>query len=92
MGRFPANAFGLYDMHGDTWDWCEGAWNKTYEDAPADGTPCRSGDASLRVLRGGSWHDSPQGCRSAMRDRYSPTIRYSGIGLLLARTLSPPAS
>jgi len=92
VGRFPANAFGLYDMHGDTWDWCEDAWNKTYQGAPADGAPWRTGDASLRVLRGGSWGDTPQGCRAAMRDRNNPTVRGNVLGFRLARTLSPPAS
>jgi formylglycine-generating enzyme required for sulfatase activity len=92
VGRFPANAFGLYDMHGDTWDWCEDAWNKTYEGAPTDGSPWRTGDASLRVLRGGSWNRPPQGCRSALRNRSLPSNRGGNVGFRLARTLSPPAS
>jgi formylglycine-generating enzyme required for sulfatase activity len=92
LGRFAANAFGLYDMHGDTWDWCEDAWNKTYEGAPADGAPWQSGDASLRVLRGGSWNAAPRSCRSAVRLRDNPTTRDYVIGFRLARTLSPPAS
>ncbi|HXQ16408.1 MAG TPA: SUMF1/EgtB/PvdO family nonheme iron enzyme [Caulobacteraceae bacterium] len=91
MGRFPANAFGLYDMHGDTWDWCDDAWNKTYDGAPADAAPRRTGDASLRVLRGGSWTPSPQLCRSAMRGRFNPSVRSVNVGFRLARTLSPPA-
>jgi len=88
-GRFPANAFGLYDMHGDTWDWCEDAWSKTYEGAPADGSPWRTADASLRVLRGGSWLTAPRSCRSAVRIRSYPTRRVSNSGFRLARTLSP---
>ena len=92
VGRFPANAFGIYDMHGDAWEWCEDAWNKTYDGAPADGAPWRTGDAALRVLRGGSWYDPPQVCHSAVRDRYNPTVRGSFCGFRLARTLSPPAS
>ena len=91
-GRFEANAFGLYAMHGDTWDWCEDVWNKTYEGSPAGAVPWRTGDASLRVLRGGSWGRSAQSCRSAMRFRGDPTLRYSVVGFRLARTLSPPAS
>jgi formylglycine-generating enzyme required for sulfatase activity len=89
-GRFPANAFGLYDLHGNTWDWCQDAWNKTYEGAPADGSPWLTGDASLRALRGGSWDNSRQVCRSAMRVRNSPSVRSNDIGFRLARTLSPP--
>ena len=90
-GQFPANAFGLYDMHGNTRDWCEDAWNKTYEGAPADGSPWLSGDA-LRPLRGGSWLNPPQLCRSAMRLRRDPALRFSLIGFRLARTLSESAS
>ncbi|HXQ13915.1 MAG TPA: SUMF1/EgtB/PvdO family nonheme iron enzyme [Caulobacteraceae bacterium] len=92
VGRIAANAFGLYAMHGDTWDWCEDAWNKTYEGAPADAAPWRTGDVSLRVLRGGSWYASPQFCRSALRYPRYPTVRSSDFGFRLARTLSPPAS
>ena len=92
VGQFAANAFGLYDMHGDTWDWCEDVWNPTYDGAPGDGAVWRTGDASMRVLRGGSWYYSPQHCRSAMRFR--SFLRYRGIntGFRLARTLLPPAS
>jgi formylglycine-generating enzyme required for sulfatase activity len=88
LGRFPANAFGLYDMHGDTWDWCEDAWNGSYEGAPADGSPWLTGDASMRVLRGGSWNGPPERCRSAMRRRSPPTARTYFMGFRLARTLS----
>ncbi|MGH7009739.1 MAG: formylglycine-generating enzyme family protein, partial [Caulobacteraceae bacterium] len=91
-GRFPANAFGLYDMHGNCWDWCEDVWNMSYADAPADGSPWLTGDAGLRVLRGGSWYASAQLCRSAMRHRYNSAGRDSNRGFRLARTLSPPAS
>ncbi len=92
VGRFGANAFGLYDMHGDTWDWCEDVWNPTYEGAPVDGSPWRTGDASMRVLRGGSWYYSPQHCRSAMRFRSFLRYRGVNVGFRLARTLLPPDS
>ena len=91
VGRFPANAFGLYAMHGDVWEWCEDAWNKTYEGAPADGTPWRSGEASLCVGRGGSWYGDPVALRSAARGRGYPR-RYLDAGFRLARTLLPRAS
>ena len=92
VGQFPANAFGLYDVHGNSWDWCEDAWNENYESAPVDGSPWRTGDASLRLIRGGSWYMPAQYSRSAMRNRRNPSDRYSYVGFRLARTLSPPAS
>lgn len=64
-----ANAFGLYVMHGNVWEWCEDVWHGNYKDAPTDGSAWLSGgDSSLRVLRGGSWYDYGRVCRSADRD------------------------
>jgi formylglycine-generating enzyme required for sulfatase activity len=65
---FPANAFGLHDMHGNVWEWCLDHWHGSYEGAPEDGSAWLSRDQnSFRVLRGGSWDDDPRGCRSATR-------------------------
>jgi formylglycine-generating enzyme required for sulfatase activity len=67
-GSFPPNAFGLHDMHGNLWEWCADPWHESYEGAPVDGQVWTAGGPpSLRVLRGGSWHDTPDVCRSAVR-------------------------
>lgn len=86
-GSFPANAFGLYDMHGNVWEWTEDCWNSTYNRAPADGAPWISGDCVARVLRGGSSYISPQNLRSAYRVQDSPSVLSIDIGFRVARTL-----
>jgi formylglycine-generating enzyme required for sulfatase activity len=87
VGSFPANKFGLHDMHGNVWEWCEDNWHPNYEGAPDDGSVWLGGDRSLRVLRGGSWTNDPAHLRSASRNRFRPDIRYSDIGFRLARSL-----
>jgi formylglycine-generating enzyme required for sulfatase activity len=63
-----ANAFGLSDMHGNVWEWCQDPWHENYEGAPTDGSAwIEGGDSTYRVLRGGSWGDDPRDCRSAYR-------------------------
>ena len=68
VGSFPPNAFGLYDVHGNVWEWVEDCWNDEYTaDAPADGSPWLEGDCSGRVLKGGSWEDYAGDVRAAAR-------------------------
>src|SRR5450631_1877704 len=58
VGRYPANAFGLHDMHGNVWEWVEDCWHTVYSSGPVDGTAWRDRcDERGRVLRGGSWID-----------------------------------
>jgi len=82
VGSFPANAWGLYDMHGNVWEWCADAWHFNYEGAPTDGSACIAyPERDLRLLRGGSWLDYPGSCRSAVRSNfYSPDVRNGNFG------------
>ncbi len=87
VGSFRvANDFGLYDMHGQIWEWCADPWHKNYDGAPTDGTVWQfGGDVHRRVLRGGSWSFSPQSCRSASRSWNEPEggLRLCGFRLVL---------
>jgi formylglycine-generating enzyme required for sulfatase activity len=75
------NAFGLCDMHGNVWEWCEDHWHSNYEEAPTDGSAWLSDDEDARrVLRGGSWLNSPRNCRSATRLNGDPRVAGSDIG------------
>jgi len=66
-GSFSSNAFGLYDMHGNVWEWCEDDWHDNYEGAPSDGRAWLSRKSTMKVMRGGSWCSPPHRCRSASR-------------------------
>ncbi len=84
VGKFPANAFGLYDMHGNVWEWCEDVWHDNYDGAPTDGSAWITGNSGFRLLRGGSWSSNPRSCRSACRIRYQPDFHYHFLGFRLA--------
>ena len=75
VGIFPANPFGLYDMCGNVWEWCEGGWHKNYINAPIDGSAWTS-SSSKPGLRGGSWYSLPGYCRCASRFNYITDLRY----------------
>ncbi|MEC4816480.1 MAG: SUMF1/EgtB/PvdO family nonheme iron enzyme [Scytonema sp. PMC 1069.18] len=88
VGSFGvANTFGLYDMHGNVWEWCADHWHKNYEGAPVDGTAWlnkNDNDNRLKMLRGGSWYDVPEGCRSADRFGGVAGLRLDFIGFRVA--------
>ena len=90
-GAFPANGFGLHDVHGNVWEWVQDCWNESYEGAPTDGGAWTTGDwdCSMRVLRGGSWNNVPGDLRSAGRGLNPPDSRSIYYGFRVARTLTP---
>ena len=70
VGSFLPNPFGLYDMHGNVWEWCQDTWHYNYQDAPTDGTAWIENNNDYQVLRGGSCLPYPGNCRSAYRYLY----------------------
>ncbi len=90
MGNFEANPWGLFNVHGNCWEWCEDVWHDTYNGAPPDGSAWRQGgEQRRRVVRGGSWIINPQNLRSANRNRNVTVSRYVFRGFRLGRTLTP---
>lgn len=89
VNSFQPNPWGLYQVHGNVWEWCEDCWNEGYTGAPCDGSAWTSGDCSQRVTRGGSWDMDPQYHRSASRDRNDPAGDRSSIeGFRVVRALN----
>jgi formylglycine-generating enzyme required for sulfatase activity len=76
-----ANSYGLCNMHGNVYEWCQDHWHDSYEGAPTDGSAWFTGDEdAARILRGGSWFFIPRYCRSAYRNYSSPDTRNNYIG------------
>ncbi len=88
VGQFPANDFGLYDMHGNVWEWCADDWHEYYRGAPTDGRAWTAKEGKEKILRGGSWGYSAGFLRSAVRDGYLPDVRVNVVGFRAARTLA----
>lgn len=88
-GSFPANAFGLHDMHGNVWEWVEDCSSDSYAGAPGDASPRVDGSCAARVLRGGSWSNMPKLLRSASRNWLAADSRSFNLGFRVARDVSP---
>jgi len=83
VASYPANAWGLHDMHGNVWEWCLDHWHPTYQGAPEDGSAWNDAQAQenpYRLLRGGSWYNDPRGCRSASRGDAHPDSVFDSLG------------
>jgi formylglycine-generating enzyme required for sulfatase activity len=91
VGSFAANAFGLFDMYGNVWQWVEDCWHEDYEGAPKDGAAWKTActDDRRRMLRGGSWDLSPYSLTPGIRDWYDFDRRGSDSGFRVGRTLTP---
>jgi formylglycine-generating enzyme required for sulfatase activity len=89
VGSFRPNAFGLYDMVGNVWQWVQDCYHPDYDGAPSEGSAWTS-DCADRVVRGGSWDVGPELLRAAYRVRYTADVRYSGLGFRVGRTLGSP--
>ena len=89
VGSFPANAFGLYDMHGNVWEWCQDWYDGGFY-ASAEATQrnpiCKYRASGERVLRGGSWYSNVWYSRSAFRFRGTPDFRFDNVGARLVVT------
>ena len=85
VGQKKPNAFGLYDMHGNVWEWVQDCYNDTYSGAPSDGSAWKTEACGQRVPRGGSWHDAATHTRAAVRTSDDASLRDERLGFRLAR-------
>ncbi|MCC5665097.1 SUMF1/EgtB/PvdO family nonheme iron enzyme [Nostoc sp. CHAB 5784] len=81
VGKFPPNSFGLYDMHGNVYEWCQDVYKNNYQGAPKDGSAWLTGkENNFKLLRGGSWLLNAWRCRSAYRNSYARANRHYNVG------------
>ena len=88
VDSFEPNPWGLYNVHGNVWEWTEDCWNDSNAGNPGDGRARTTGNCAQRVARGGSWGLGPQSLRSANRGRGDAEFRGNGQGFRLARMLN----
>jgi hypothetical protein len=91
VASFPANAWGVQDMHGNVWGWCEEHWHNNYIGSPPDGRPWIERNAPFdkpRLLRGGSWCLPPVNCRSAYRDATPPPATSASVSVFASAASS----
>lgn len=88
VGSLMPNAYGLYDMHGNVYEWCLDDWHSNYNGAPDNQNPWFSRTSRWKVVRGGSWNTSPQDCRSTSRSLHMADSAYGDIGFRLVLNVS----
>jgi formylglycine-generating enzyme required for sulfatase activity len=88
VGSFKRNAFDLFDMHGNVWEWVEDCYHINYEGAPTDGSPWTTGDCRRHSVRGGAWNVTPQFVRTASRGWGTTGFRDMDRGFRVGRTLA----
>jgi formylglycine-generating enzyme required for sulfatase activity len=89
VSLFQPNRWGLYQVHGNVYEWVEDCWNNNFKDAPADGLAWTTGECNRRVVRGGSWHFGAPDLRAAFRESEDATVRDSSTGFRVARPVNP---
>jgi formylglycine-generating enzyme required for sulfatase activity len=87
VDSFKANGFGLFNVHGNVWEWTEDCWNVKNSDNPGNGSARTSGDCTYRVVRGGSWSSYPYYLRSGLRGRNDASTRAINYGFRVMRSL-----
>ena len=87
VGSYRTNPFGLYDVHGNVWEWVQDCWNPTHEGAPSDASARLTGDCRYRVTRSGSWYYVSTNLRSAYRSKFNARAFSYGIGIRVVREL-----
>jgi formylglycine-generating enzyme required for sulfatase activity len=85
IGKYLPNELGIYDMSGNVWEWCEDTWHSNYQNAPINGSAWIDEKSNIRLVRGGSWYSTPDGCRVANRNDVNPSNRDSSLGFRVVR-------
>ena len=87
VGLKRPNEWGLYDVHGNIWEWCQDNWHPNFTGAPPDGRPWEAGGDENRVRRGGTWTRDPEQCETAYRNRNGPGYRYKYLGFRIVKSI-----
>ena len=88
---FEPNPWGLFNVHGNVWDWTADCWNESHQGHPGNTAPRQTGNCNLRVLKGGSWLNLPKFIRSAARSKLINDFGYRTVGFRVARTIADAA-